>query len=170
VLDDGRLTDGQGRTVDFRNVVVIMTSNLGSGHILDVTLDRDQLRERVMADVRSHFRPEFLNRIDETVIFDRLEADQLRTIADIQLERLRRRLADRDLTLEVSDAALDHLAARGFDPVYGARPLKRVIRRELEDRLAKVLLTGEVVDGQTVAVDVAGDELTIVGRDRAAAD
>jgi ATP-dependent Clp protease ATP-binding subunit ClpB len=165
VLDDGRLTDGKGRTVDFRNVVVIMTSNLGSGHILDVTLDRDQLRDRVMADVRSHFRPEFLNRIDETVIFDRLEADQLRAITDIQLERLRRRLADRDLTLEVSDAALDHLAARGFDPVYGARPLKRVIRRELEDPLAKVLLTGDVVDGQTVEVDLDGDELTITGRD-----
>jgi ATP-dependent Clp protease ATP-binding subunit ClpB len=165
VLDDGRLTDGKGRTVDFRNVVVIMTSNLGSGHILDVTLDRAQLRDRVMADVRSHFRPEFLNRIDETVIFDRLEADQLRAITDIQLARLRSRLADRDLTLEVSDAALDHLAARGFDPVYGARPLKRVIRRELEDQLAKVLLTGDVVDGQTVEVDLAGDELTIVGRD-----
>jgi ATP-dependent Clp protease ATP-binding subunit ClpB len=170
VLDDGRLTDGQGRTVDFRNVVVIMTSNLGSGHILDVTLDRDELRDRVMADVRSHFRPEFLNRIDETVIFDRLDAGQLRAIADIQLERLRRRLAERDLTLEVSDAALDHLAARGFDPVYGARPLKRVIRRELEDRLAKALLTGEVVDGQTIAVDVADDGLTITGRDRASTD
>ncbi|WP_368071106.1 ATP-dependent chaperone ClpB [Nitriliruptor sp.] len=166
VLDDGRLTDGQGRTVDFRNVVVIMTSNLGSGHILDVTLAPEELRERVMVDVRSHFRPEFLNRIDETVIFDRLDAPQLRAITDIQLERLRARLADRDLTLEVTDAALDHLAERGFDPVYGARPLKRVIRRELEDRLAKALLAGEIEDGQTVRVDVAGDELTIAAAAR----
>ncbi|MEX1178761.1 MAG: ATP-dependent chaperone ClpB [Nitriliruptor sp.] len=161
VLDDGRLTDGQGRTVDFRNVVVIMTSNLGSGHILDVTLAPEELRERVMADVRGHFRPEFLNRVDETVIFDRLDAPQLRAITDIQLDRLRARLADRDLTLEVTDAALDHLAERGFDPVYGARPLKRVIRRELEDQLAKSLLTGEIEEGVTVRVDVADGELAI---------
>ncbi|MTV26755.1 ATP-dependent chaperone ClpB [Nitriliruptoraceae bacterium ZYF776] len=167
VLDDGRLTDGQGRTVDFRNVVVIMTSNLGSTHILDVTLSPDELRERVMADVRTHFRPEFLNRIDETVIFSRLAPDQLRTIVDIQLDRLRQRLAERDLTLEVADAALDRLAEQGFDPLYGARPLKRVIRKELEDRLAKALLTGEVVDGQTVRVDLADDGLTVVGVDPA---
>jgi ATP-dependent Clp protease ATP-binding subunit ClpB len=144
VLDDGRLTDGQGRTVDFRNVVVIMTSNLGSTHILDASMAPDALHERVMADVRGHFRPEFLNRIDEVVIFDRLAAEQLRSIADIQLDRLRARLAERDLALEVSDAALDWLAERGFDPVYGARPLKRVIRKELEDQLAKAMLTGEV--------------------------
>jgi ATP-dependent Clp protease ATP-binding subunit ClpB len=161
VLDDGRLTDGQGRTVDFRNVVVIMTSNLGSTHILDVTLGADELRERVMADVRGHFRPEFLNRIDEVVIFDRLAAEQLRTIADIQLDRLRRRLADRDLTLVVSEAALDWLAERGFDPVYGARPLKRVIRKELEDRLAKALLTGQILDGSTVEVEVEDGALTL---------
>ncbi|WP_083441283.1 ATP-dependent chaperone ClpB [Nitriliruptor alkaliphilus] len=164
VLDDGRLTDGQGRTVDFRNVVVIMTSNLGSTHILDVTLGPDELRERVMADVRSHFRPEFLNRIDEVVIFDRLAAEQLRAIADIQLDRLRHRLAERDLTLEVTPAALDWLAERGFDPVYGARPLKRVIRKELEDRLAKALLTGAIEDGRTVTVDVHDGEVTLGSR------
>jgi ATP-dependent Clp protease ATP-binding subunit ClpB len=157
VLDDGRLTDGQGRTVDFRNVVVIMTSNLGSGHILDVTLTQDELRERVMADVRSHFRPEFLNRIDETVIFSRLEPEQLRSIVDIQLERLRRRLAERDLELVVTDEALDRLAELGFDPVYGARPLKRVIRKELEDGLAKALLSGTILDGQQVIVELDGD-------------
>jgi ATP-dependent Clp protease ATP-binding subunit ClpB len=167
VLDDGRLTDGQGRTVDFRNVVVIMTSNLGSGHILDITLSQDELRERVMADVRSHFRPEFLNRIDETVIFSRLGAGELRTIVDIQLDRLRRRLVGRDLTLEVSDAALDRLAELGFDPVYGARPLKRVIRTEVEDQLAKALLTGVIVDGQRVVVEVGDDgHLRLAGADR----
>jgi ATP-dependent Clp protease ATP-binding subunit ClpB len=157
VLDDGRLTDGQGRTVDFRNVVVIMTSNLGSGHILDVTLSQDELRERVMADVRSHFRPEFLNRIDETVIFSRLDPTQLRAIVDIQLERLRRRLAERDLELLVTDEAMQRLAELGYDPVYGARPLKRVIRKQVEDGLAKALLTGAITDGQQVVVDLAPD-------------
>jgi ATP-dependent Clp protease ATP-binding subunit ClpB len=157
VLDDGRLTDGHGRTVDFRNVVVIMTSNLGSTHILDATLSPDELRERVLVDVRSHFRPEFLNRIDEVVIFDRLAREQLRSIVDIQLDRLRLRLAERDLALAVSDAAMDRLADLGYDPLYGARPLKRVIRKELEDQLARAMLTGEVVDGQTVVVDVDGD-------------
>src|SRR5690606_20828003 len=129
LLDDGRLTDGQGRTVDFRNVVVIMTSNLGSEHILDVTSTPDELRERVMSAVRGHFRPEFLNRIDEVVIFDRLAREQLRDIVEIQLDRLRRRLAERELTLDITDAAMDRLADQGYDPLYGARPLKRVIRR-----------------------------------------
>jgi ATP-dependent Clp protease ATP-binding subunit ClpB len=162
VLDDGRLTDGQGRTVDFRNVVVIMTSNLGSTHILDADLSRDQLHDRVMTDVRGHFRPEFLNRIDEVVIFDRLAKEQLREIVDIQLGRLRQRLAERDLTLEVSDAAMDLLAELGYDPLYGARPLKRVIRKHLEDQLAKAMLSGEIVDGQTVTVDVEDGQLRIV--------
>jgi ATP-dependent Clp protease ATP-binding subunit ClpB len=171
VLDDGRLTDGQGRTVDFRNVVVIMTSNLGSGHILDVTLSQDELRERVMADVRGHFRPEFLNRIDETVIFSRLAAEQLRAIVDIQLDRLRQRLADRALELVVTDEAMDRLAELGYDPVYGARPLKRVIRKEVEDALAKALLTGLIVDGQQVVVDLVPDgHLQVEGRDRTPAD
>jgi ATP-dependent Clp protease ATP-binding subunit ClpB len=166
LLDDGRLTDGQGRTVDFRNVVVIMTSNLGSSHILEEALSPDELRERVMADVRRHFRPEFLNRIDETVIFDRLALRQLRSIVEIQLQRLRARLAERDLELSVSDAAMDRLAELGYDPLYGARPLKRVIRKELEDRLAKAMLAGELVDGQLVEVDLDPDDgLRIQGRD-----
>ncbi len=157
LLDDGRLTDGQGRTVDFRNVVVIMTSNLGSTHILDASLSREELQGRVMDDVRGHFRPEFLNRIDETVIFDRLGREDLRQIVDIQLSRLRDRLVDRDLTLEVTDAAMDRLAELGYDPIYGARPLKRVIRKEIEDRLAKAMLAGEVVAGRAVVIDVDAD-------------
>ena len=166
VLDDGRLTDGQGRTVDFRNVVVIMTSNLGSQHILEEGLSQEQISQRVTTDVRGHFRPEFLNRIDETVIFSRLDPAQLREIVDIQLGRLRTRLAERDLSLEVSDGALDWLAERGYDPLYGARPLKRLIRKAVEDQLAKALLTGEVVDGQQVIVDLGpDDDLVVVGRD-----
>ena len=157
VLDDGRLTDGQGRTVDFRNVVIIMTSNLGSTHILDAALTPEALRERVMTDVRGHFRPEFLNRIDEVVIFDRLAQDQLRAIVDIQLDRLRRRLDERDLTIELSDAALDRLAELGYDPLYGARPVKRVIRKQLEDQLAKAMLAGSIPDGSTIRVDVDAD-------------
>ncbi len=157
VLDDGRLTDGHGRTVDLRNAVIIMTSNLGSTHILDAGLSPEQLRDRVMEDVRGHFRPEFLNRIDEVVIFDRLAREQLREIVDIQLARLRARLEGRDVQLEVSDAALDRLAELGYDPLYGARPLKRVIRTALEDRLARALLAGEVVPGRAVQVDVAED-------------
>ncbi len=162
VLDDGRLTDGQGRTVDFRNVVVIMTSNLGSTHILDADISPEVLRDRVMTDVRGHFRPEFLNRIDEVVIFERLAREQLREIVDIQLERLRRRLADRDLTLEVTGPAMDALAELGYDPLYGARPLKRVIRKHLEDQLAKAMLAGELTDGSAVTVDAGPDgDLTI---------
>jgi len=157
VLDDGRLTDGHGRTVDLRNTVIIMTSNLGSTHILDAALSSEDLRERVMLDVRAHFRPEFLNRIDEVVIFDRLAQEQLREIVDIQLARLRTRLDSQDVHLEVTDAALDRLAELGFDPLYGARPLKRVIRSSLEDQLARALLAGEVAPGRTVRVDVADD-------------
>jgi len=162
LLDDGRLTDGQGRTVDFRNVVVIMTSNLGSTHILDVTLPPDELRERVMVDVRSHFRPEFLNRIDETVIFDRLGRDELRAIVDVQLERLRRRLDDRDLALHVTDAGKDLLASLGYDPIYGARPLKRAIRSEVEDPLALALLEGRIT-GSTVEVDAVDGRIVVGG-------
>jgi ATP-dependent Clp protease ATP-binding subunit ClpB len=165
LLDDGRLTDGQGRTVDFRNVVVIMTSNLGSTHILDVTLGPDELRERVMVDVRGHFRPEFLNRIDETVIFDRLGQDDLRAIVDVQLERLRRRLEERDLELHVTDDGKDLLARLGYDPIYGARPLKRVIRTALEDPMALALLEGRIRDGQVVEVGADGEQVTIRGVD-----
>ena len=163
LLDDGRLTDGQGRTVDFRNVVVIMTSNLGSTHILDVTLSPDELRERVMVDVRGHFRPEFLNRIDETVIFDRLGPEDLRAIVDVQLVRLHRRLADRDLELRVTDAGKDLLARLGYDPVYGARPLKRAIRTHVEDPLALALLEGRLAGADVIEVDADGERVELRG-------
>jgi len=162
VLDDGRLTDGQGRTVDFRNVVLLMTSNLGATHILDPDLGEEAIGERVLRDVREWFRPEFLNRIDETVIFHRLTRDELSTIVDIQLDRLRRRLGDRDLGLEVTDAASQWLAERGFDPVYGARPLQRVVRSEVENRLAQALLSGVLDDGDTAVVDLDPDADALV--------
>ncbi len=161
LLDDGRLTDGQGRTVDFRNTVVIMTSNLGSQFILDPTETQEVRNEKVMAEVRGHFRPEFLNRLDEILVFDRLDRESLRRIVDVQLNRVRERFTQRDLGLEVSDAAKDWLANRGFDPVFGARPLKRVLRKELEDRVALALLDGHIDDGQVVTVDVGEDGLTI---------
>ncbi len=153
LLDDGRLTDGQGRTVDFRNVVVIMTSNLGSAHILDPTLDGDQIAASVLDDVRMQFKPEFLNRIDELVIFERLTREQLRQIVDIQLTRLVARLGDQDITLTITDRVRDHLAAIGYDPLYGARPLKRAIQKELEDLLASALVSGSVNAGDTVTID-----------------
>jgi len=161
VLDDGRLTDGQGHTVDFRNTVVIMTSNLGSQYLLDPDLPDEQMRERVMTEVRGHFRPEFLNRLDEVLIFHRLSREDLRRIVDVQLERVRARFARRDLDLELTGDAKDWLAARGYDPVFGARPLKRVLRKELEDRVALALLDGTVKEGSVVKVDVAGDALTV---------
>ncbi len=157
MLDDGRLTDGQGRTVDFRNTVLLMTSNLGASHILDPELSEEDLRGRVMADVRQFFRPEFLNRIDETVIFHRLTPAELHDIVRLQLERLQRRLDDRDLELEVTEPAVDWLAERGYDPVYGARPLQRVLRTEVENALARAILADEVADGATVVVDVRAD-------------
>lgn len=163
LLDDGRLTDGQGRTVDFRNTVVIMTSNLGSQHILDPTESEEVVAEKVMAEVRAHFRPEFLNRLDEILIFHRLDREALRRIVDVQLRRVRQRFAQRDLDLELTDAAKDWLADRGFDPVYGARPLKRVLRKELEDKVALAVLDGKIGEGATVQVDVTDGRLTITG-------
>ena len=166
VLDDGRLTDGQGRTVDFRNAVICMTSNLGSAH-LSLGVLGDEEREAVLADVRAHFRPEFLNRLDEMVIFEPLGPEQLRSIVDIQLERVGRRVAERDLQLEVSDAAKDAIARAGYDPVYGARPLKRAIQRLLENPLAQQLLAGEFHPGDAIVVDVASpdaSELTLTRR------
>jgi ATP-dependent Clp protease ATP-binding subunit ClpB len=159
LLDDGRLTDGQGRTVDFTNSVLIMTSNLGSEFIAE-DLAADVVEERVMKAVRSHFRPEFLNRVDDLIVFHRLTREDLRRIVDLQLERLAARLRERHITIELSDAAKDHLAAEGFDPVYGARPLKRVIQRQIVDPLAMKLLAGEYTDGDKVAVDVHAGELT----------
>jgi ATP-dependent Clp protease ATP-binding subunit ClpB len=164
LLDDGRLTDGQGRTVDFRNTVVIMTSNLGSNFILDLTETEEVRNEKVMAEVRSHFRPEFLNRLDEILIFHRLDRDALRRIVEVQLRRVAARFAQRDLGLEVTDDAKDWLATRGFDPVYGARPLKRVLRKELEDQVALRILDGHFLDGDTVVVEAAGDGLRITTR------
>ncbi len=155
VLDEGRLTDGQGRTVDFRNAIVIMTSNLGSTAILDPTRSEHELRETVMAILREHFRPEFLNRVDDVVIFHRLSQLHLREIVDIQVQGLARRLSDRKITLALSDKAREYLAEHGFDPAYGARPLKWLIQREITDELAKRLLAGEFSDGDVIEVDAA---------------
>ncbi len=154
ILDDGRLTDGQGRTVDFKNTVIIMTSNLGSGWLSDPTIGREEAVRRVMDAVREHFRPEFLNRIDEMVVFNTLTSEHIRAIVEIQLGHLRERLAARGLTLEVTDAAKERLAAEGFDPAYGARPLKRVIQKRLQDPLAIKVLQGEFREGDRVVVDV----------------
>jgi ATP-dependent Clp protease ATP-binding subunit ClpB len=157
VLDDGRLTDGQGRTVDFRNVILVMTSNLGSQFLVDPATDPQTKQEQVMATVRTAFKPEFLNRLDEVVVFDALSRDELATIVGLQVELLGRRLADRRITLDVTDPAKAWLAQRGFDPAYGARPLRRLVQTQIGDRLARGLLAGEVRDGQTVVVDVSDD-------------
>lgn len=161
VLEDGRLTDGQGRTVDFRNTLIIMTSNLGADLIQSLTQSgqSDHVRAAVMEAVHRHFRPEFINRIDETVVFAPLGEAQIRVIADIQLDRLRQRLAERELKLELSDAAMAHLAAVGFDPLFGARPLKRAIQAELENPLADHLLRGDFVAGDTIFVELEQGEL-----------
>jgi len=159
LLDDGRLTDGQGRTVDFTNSVLVMTSNLGSEHI-QPDLPAEVVETRVLDAVRNHFRPEFLNRIDDMIVFDRLSREDLRKIVDIQLGDLRRRLETRRVDLVVSDAALDMLANRGYDPVYGARPLKRLLQTSVADPLAKGLLEGTFSDGDTIKADVDGDELS----------
>lgn len=161
VLDDGRLTDGQGRTVDFRNTVIVMTSNLGSNVIQEMVGDDnyDTMKSAVMEIVGQHFRPEFINRVDEVVVFHPLQKTQIRAIADIQLAHLRQRLAERDMGLELSDAALDRLAEAGFDPVYGARPLKRAIQQELENPLAQDLLAGRFGANDVIKVDVENDAL-----------
>ncbi len=159
VLDDGRLTDGQGRTVDFRNTVIIMTSNVGSQYLLDAS-DEAVMAERVMGALRTHFRPEFLNRVDEIVLFHRLEKDQLRAIADIQLDYVRDLLAKRHVTITLTDAAADLLIEEGYDPVYGARPLKRVLQKRIVDPLALKLIQNEIRDGDHVVVDVVNGELT----------
>ncbi|WP_455388116.1 ATP-dependent chaperone ClpB [Petrachloros mirabilis] len=165
VLDDGRLTDSQGRTVDFKNTVLIMTSNIGSPQILEAQqngLAYDEMRKVVMGELRQHFRPEFLNRVDETVVFHPLGTDQLTKIVEIQLARLRVRLTERRITLTVSPTALRLLGERGYDPVYGARPLKRLIQQELETPLARQLVKGELRDGDTAMVDVKDKEIVIV--------
>ncbi|WP_380172948.1 ATP-dependent chaperone ClpB [Kineococcus sp. DHX-1] len=155
VLDDGRLTDGQGRTVDFRNVILVLTSNLGSQFLVDPELSQATKHDAVMTAVRANFKPEFLNRLDDVVVFDPLSTQELSRIVDLQVQKMAERLADRRLVLDVSDAAKDWLALTGYDPAYGARPLRRLVQREIGDRLAKAILSGEVRDGDTVEVDVA---------------
>jgi len=165
VLDDGRLTDGHGRTVNFRNTVIIMTSNIGSQLILEMRgadeRSYQRMREQVLEALRRHFRPEFLNRVDEVVVFRALTEAELAKIVEIQLDGLRRRLTDRRITLEVTEAARSYLAKIGYDPVFGARPLKRAIQREVETPVARLIVGGKLRDGGTVRVDVAGDALRV---------
>ncbi|MCG3777542.1 MAG: Chaperone protein ClpB 1 [Nitrospira sp.] len=165
VLDDGRLTDSQGRTVDFKNTVLIMTSNIGSPQILEAQhrhASYDEVCALVLVELRKHFRPEFLNRVDETVVFHPLETEQLAKIAEIQLERLRARLGERRITLTITPAALRHLGERGYDPLYGARPLKRLIQQVLETPIARHLIKGELRDGDTATVDLHDQQIVIV--------
>ncbi|MFV0386901.1 AAA family ATPase, partial [Paracoccus sp. (in: a-proteobacteria)] len=163
VLDDGVLTDGQGRRVDFKNALIVLTSNLGSQALstLPESADSTDARHQVMEAVRAHFRPEFLNRLDEIIIFRRLTRDNMDGIVRIQLWRLEQRLAARKIALELDDKAMKWLADEGYDPVFGARPLKRVIQRALQDPLAEMLLSGEVLDGQTVNVSAGSDGLLV---------
>ncbi len=165
VLDDGRLTDGQGRTVNFRNTVIIMTSNIGSQLILELRgadeRTYQRMREQVLEALRRHFRPEFLNRVDEVVVFRALTEAELGRIVEIQLEGLRRRLGERRIALEVTDAARTWLARVGYDPVFGARPLKRVIQREVETPVARLIVAGQLKDSATARVDVVGDALRV---------
>jgi ATP-dependent Clp protease ATP-binding subunit ClpB len=165
VLDDGRLTDGQGRTVDFKNTIIVLTSNLGSDILATQPEGEDiaMAYKGVMEMVRAHFRPEFLNRLDEIVLFHRLQRNDMAAIVDIQLARLRKLLADRNIALELDRTATDWLAREGYDPVYGARPLKRVIQRSLQNVLAGFILDGSVKDGETVRVSAGGDGLVING-------
>ncbi|HYM85948.1 MAG TPA: AAA family ATPase, partial [Pseudoxanthomonas sp.] len=169
VLDDGRLTDGQGRTVDFRNTVIVMTSNLGSHQIQDLSdnggADIDsaeaytQMKAAVMGVVQAHFRPEFINRLDDIVVFHPLDKAQIKQIAGIQLQGLEKRLGERGLRIELSDKALELLANVGFDPVYGARPLKRAIQQQLENPLAQQILSGAFTSGDVIHVDAEGGRL-----------
>jgi len=166
VLDDGRLTDGQGRTVDFRNTLIIMTSNLGSEFLVNRNVvDDDELaKTQVMEAVRTAFRPEFLNRIDEIIIFHRLKPEQMIAIVDIQLKYLQKLLQDRQLVIEVDDLAKDWLAHKGYDAAYGARPLKRVIQKNVQDPLADLILEGAIKDGQIILISADQDELIINGK------
>ncbi|MBV16809.1 MAG: ATP-dependent chaperone ClpB, partial [Thalassospira sp.] len=166
VLDEGRLTDGQGRVVDFRNTLIILTSNLG-GEILanqEEGHDSGELRSQVMEIVRASFRPEFLNRLDEVILFHRLQRAQMGTIVEIQLSRLEKLLFDRKIDLKLDDAAKDWLAEKGYDPVYGARPLKRVIQRYLQNPLAMQILEGGIKDGDKVPVSAKGSDLLLNGK------
>ena len=170
MLDDGRLTDGHGRTVDFRNTILILTSNLGSQFLVDPGADEATKRDRVLQVVRATFKPEFLNRLDDIVVFHPLGSEELTKIVDLQIDRLATRLADRRLTLEVTPAAREWLSLTGYDPVYGARPLRRLVQTAIGDTLAKALLAGEVSDGDTVLVDLdPSTDRLVVGAATAAA-
>ncbi len=163
VLDDGRLTDGHGRVVDFQNTIIVMTSNIGSHHIQALTetgAEDFEIEARVRGELKQHFRPELLNRIDETIIFHQLTKEQIRNIVDIQLHHLKTRLADRDMGLTLSDAVKDRIAEEGYDPTYGARPLKRVIQQRIENPLASRLLGGDFVPGDTITVGLEGQSFT----------
>jgi ATP-dependent Clp protease ATP-binding subunit ClpB len=168
ILDDGRLTDGHGRTVDFKNTVVIMTSNVGSQLILgyrggEDTEAYERMKRDVLAALRQQFRPEFLNRVDEIVVFHSLSREHLKAIVDIQLKRLRERLAERHITLELTDRARNYFAATGYDPTYGARPLKRLLQREIETSLGRKLLAGEIGERSHVTIDWDGKSLLFSG-------
>ena len=171
VLDDGRLTDGQGHTVDFRNTLIVMTSNLGSEYLANQPegQDTDAVRDQVMAVVRASFRPEFLNRIDEIILFHRLQRREMTKIVDIQMARLAKLLADRKITIELEPAAREWLADKGWDPAYGARPLKRVIQKSVQDPLAEMILSGRIKDGEKVVVSAGKQGLTFNGKLAAAA-
>jgi ATP-dependent Clp protease ATP-binding subunit ClpB len=166
VLDDGRLTDGQGRTVDFRNTLIIMTSNLGSEYLVSLGEDQDVdvVRNQVMNVVRSHFRPEFLNRVDEIILFHRLKRENMGAIVDIQMDRLRKLLTDRKIEVVVSEAARNWLADKGYDPAYGARPLKRVIQKYVQDPMAEDILGGTIKDGDVVDVGIADGQIKLKAR------
>ena len=165
VLDDGRLTDGQGRTVDFKNTLIILTSNIGAQYLVEQKEgeDTEAVRDEVMAEVRARFRPEFLNRLDEIILFHRLQRSDMGQIVDIQMGRLQKLVDDRNITIELDDAARTWLANRGYDPAYGARPLKRVIQKQVQDPLAEQILAGGVKDGDTVKVSVRDGAITING-------
>jgi len=171
VLDDGRLTDGQGHTVDFRNTLLVMTSNLGAEFLVNQPEgeDVDAVRDQVMAVVRASFRPEFLNRVDEIILFHRLRREEIGKIVDIQMQRLNKLLGERKITLVLDKAARDWLADKGWDPAYGARPLKRVIQKSVQDPLAEMLLSGSVKDGEKVVISAGRQGLTFNGKLAAAA-
>jgi ATP-dependent Clp protease ATP-binding subunit ClpB len=170
ILDDGRLTDSQGRTVDFKNTLIIMTSNIGSPHLVENASERGEIaaavRQQVMHELRARFRPEFLNRVDEIVLFKPLTLVEIKRIVELQLALLRQRLADRHIELELTDAAKEHIAREGYDPVYGARPLKRFLQRRVETALARKLLAGEISDHNRVAVELKQGDLAFTAGPR----
>ena len=166
VLDDGRLTDGQGRTVDFKNTVIIMTSNLGS-HVIQEQAGKvsyEEMKSGVMEVVSNHFRPEFINRIDEITVFHPLDKAQIRSIASIQLSQLRKRLAERELELDITDAVLDKIGEAGFDPVYGARPLKRTVQQMIENPLAQLILQGKFLPNSRIKIELVDGEIQFINQ------